>query len=318
MQAQESELVAPKKPRALQQGSRVAVFSPSSPAEPARVEKGIAELRRLGFFVQPSSLQSNEGYFAGSAQVRVQGFLSLVQLGQSDALFALRGGYGSNYILDLLNASALSAPKCVVGFSDLTSLQIFLWQKCGWVTFYGPMVSAGLDAGENSPNGYDRSSLQYALTKAAAPWTLALRGEALVAGQAEGRILGGCLTLVETTLGTPWELETAGSILLLEDRGMKPWQVDRALMHLKQAGKFKDVRAILLGEFPECDPPLTGSPTVHDVCARILAPLGIPIVFGAAVGHTPRPMLTIPLGVRARLIAEGEGHLDILEPAVVP
>lgn len=98
---------------------------------------------------------------------------------------------------------------------------------------------------------------------------------------------------------------------------MKPWQVDRSLMHLKQAGKFNEVRGILLGEFPECDAPGAGSATVRDVCARIFGGLGVPVVFGAAVGHTPRPMLTVPLGVAARLKSQGEGELEILEPAVV-
>jgi muramoyltetrapeptide carboxypeptidase len=99
---------------------------------------------------------------------------------------------------------------------------------------------------------------------------------------------------------------------------MKPWQVDRALMHLKQAGKFEGIRGMVLGEFPECDVPVTGSPTVRDICVRILEGLGVPIVYGAAIGHTPRPMLTVPLGVKARLTARGEGELEILEPAVVP
>jgi muramoyltetrapeptide carboxypeptidase len=99
---------------------------------------------------------------------------------------------------------------------------------------------------------------------------------------------------------------------------MKPWQVDRALMHLKQAGKFEGVRGIVLGEFPDCGPLMSGSATVRDVCLRILGGLGVPIVYGALVGHTPRPMLTVPLGVKARLRAHGAGELEILEPAVVP
>jgi muramoyltetrapeptide carboxypeptidase len=139
----------------------------------------------------------------------------------------------------------------------------------------------------------------------------------LLTAEANGRLLGGCLTLVETTLGTPWELDTRDSILVLEDRGMKPWQVDRALMHLRQAGKFDGVRGIVLGDFPECKAPIEGSPTVRDVCAKILKPLGVPIVFGAAIGHTLKPMLTIPLGVRAQVRAAGGGLLEILEPAVV-
>jgi muramoyltetrapeptide carboxypeptidase len=235
-----------------------------------------------------------------------------------DALVAVRGGYGSNYLLDNLAIERAHSPKVILGYSDLTSLQAYLWKQYSWIGFYGPMLAAGLDAGDGAPSGYDRESLLAAVGKTDAGWTLRLRGETLIAGEAEGRVLGGCLTMVETTLGTPWELDTRGSILLLEDRGMKPWQVDRALMHLKQAGKFEGVRGIVLGEFPDGGPIMSGSATVRDVCARILGALGVPIVYGAAVGHTPRPMLTVPLGVRARLSAEGEGQLEILEPAVVP
>jgi len=98
---------------------------------------------------------------------------------------------------------------------------------------------------------------------------------------------------------------------------MKTYQVDRVLMHLKQAGKFEGVRGIVLGDFPESAPAVAGAPSVQEVCARILRPLGVPIVFGAPVGHTVRPMLTIPLGIKARLDADGEGTLEFLESAVV-
>jgi muramoyltetrapeptide carboxypeptidase len=223
---------------------------------------------------------------------------------------------------------ALAAPKIFLGYSDITSLQIFLWEKFRWVTFYGPMVAGGFHNGAGAAEGYDAESFTRAVTETKRGWRLDLmRGvcadappeskpESLFSGSAEGVLLGGCLTLVETTLGTPWELETRGAILLLEDRGMKPWQVDRALMHLLQAGKFAEVRGILLGDFPETPATVAGSPTVREVCERILRPLGVPVVFGAPVGHTMQPMLTVPLGVRGRLISEGEGVLQILEPAV--
>jgi muramoyltetrapeptide carboxypeptidase len=234
----------------------------------------------------------------------------------ADGLVAIRGGYGSNYLLDGLTVPGSERAKVILGYSDLTSLQIFVWQRYGWVTIYGPMIAAGFDHGEGQEKGFDQASLVSALLETSGGWGIALRGEALIAGAAEGRVLGGCMTLVESTLGTPWELDTRGAILLLEDRGMKPWQVDRALMHLLQAGKFHGVRGILLGDFPECEAPFAGSPTVRDVCARILGPLGVPVVFGAPVGHTMRPMLTVPLGIRARLRAGGESALEILEPAV--
>jgi len=307
-----------KKPRALNSRSVLMPFAPASPAEFAKVLAGAEELRKLGFQVADSTPLSPEGYFAGSLAERRNEFLSELLRDDVDALVAIRGGYGSNYLLDDLDIAAASAPKVILGYSDLTSLQTCLWQRHAWIGFYAPMLAAGFDAGDGVPKGYDRDSLLAAIAKTDGGWSLKLRGETLVGGEADGRILGGCMTLVETTLGTPWELDTRGSILLLEDRGMKPWQVDRALMHLKQAGKFEGVRGFVLGEFPDVGTLMSGSATVRDVCARILGELKVPVVFGAAVGHTPRPMLTVPLGVKARLNARGEGELEILEPAVVP
>ena len=224
-------------------------------------------------------------------------------------------------VFDLLGeplAKAAAEVKVIVGFSDLTSLQIYLWQQFSWVAFHGPMVAAGFDAGAGVSNGYDEQSFRNAVGKTDSGWSIPLLGESLVSGDAEGRLLGGCMTLLEATIGTPWELDTRDAILVLEDRAMKPYQVDRVLMHLRQAGKLAGAKGIVLGEFPECDPTVGGSPSVRDVCRKILGPLGVPIVFGAAVGHTPRPMLTLPLGVKARLCAQGEGTLEILEPAVMP
>jgi muramoyltetrapeptide carboxypeptidase len=307
-----------RKPRALNRRSVLMPFAPASPAEFAKVLAGAEELRKLGFQVADATPLTPEGYFAGPLSGRRNEFLSELQRDDVHALVAVRGGYGSNYILDALEIRRADAPKVILGYSDLTSLQAYLWTRYAWVGFYGPMLAAGLDAGDGVAKGYDRESLLAAIGKTEGGWTLKLRGEVLGGGEAVGKVLGGCLTLVEATLGTPWELETSGSIFLLEDRGMKPWQVDRALMHLKQAGKLDGVRGIVLGEFPDCGPLMSGSATVRDVCARILGALGVPIVYGAAVGHTLRPMLTVPLGVKARLKAHGEGELEILESAVVP
>jgi muramoyltetrapeptide carboxypeptidase len=278
---------------------------------------GLAELKRLGFQVVTNQDSKAEGYFAGPALERLNGFLGTLNSDQVDGLVALRGGYGSNYLLDFDLAKSLASPKCVLGFSDITTLQVYLWQKCRLVTFYAPMVAAGLNAGAGAPKGYDENSFLQAIGNTGSGWRLRLKAEPILAGVANGRVLGGCMTLLEATIGTPWELDTKDSILVLEDRAMKPYQVDRVLMHLKQAGKFEGVRGVLLGEFPESDPSVPGAPSVREICARILRPLGVPIVFGAPVGHTRRPMLTIPLGITARLDADGEGTLEFLEAAVV-
>jgi len=309
----------PTKPPALFPGCKVIVVSPASPADPARLERGCHELIRLGYKPRLETSGTDPvGYFSGSIDNRRTELVEALQVEDGGAAFCARGGYGSNYLLDVLDLRRLSRPRILLGYSDITSLEILLWQKLGWVTFYGPMVAAGFDAGADVAGGYDAQSFSRAMTQAESGWMLDLRGVSLNAGVAEGVLLGGCMTLVETSLGTPWELDTSGAILLLEDRGMKPYQVDRALMHLKQAGKLKNVRGIILGEFPESEPPIAGGPTVREVCQRILGELGVPLVWGAPVGHTSRPVLTLPLGVRARLRASGAGQLEILEPAVTP
>jgi muramoyltetrapeptide carboxypeptidase len=236
---------------------------------------------------------------------------------ENDALIATRGGFGSVYLLDEGLPESLPAVKPIVGFSDLTTLQIYLWQKHRWIGFYGPMLAAGLDNGPGAPGGYDEGSFQNALSKTSGNWRIELSGETLQTGVAEGTLLGGAMTLLEATIGTPWEINTNDAILVLEDRAMKPYQIDRVLMHLRHAGKFANVRGFVLGDFPDCEAPTASSPSVRDVCLRILAPLNIPIIYGAPVGHTARPMLTLPLGIRARLDANGSGTLEILEPAVI-
>jgi muramoyltetrapeptide carboxypeptidase len=308
---------ATQKPKALRKGARFATIAPASPGPQERITQGQKELQRLGFFVTAQKPIASQGYFAGAANERTTELLDALNDPSIDALVAIRGGYGSVYLLEQGLPQNLPAPKPLLGFSDLTTLQIFLWQKHRWTCFYAPMLAAGLNHGAGAPDGYDEKSFLNALTKTSGAWTIPLHGETLQPGTAEGIVLGGAMTLLEATIGTPWELDTAGAILLLEDRAMKPYQIDRVVMHLKHAQKLSQVRGIILGDFPECDPPVTGSPTVRDVCARILAPLGIPILFGAPVGHTARPMLTIPLGVRARLTAAGSGSLEILEPAVI-
>ena len=308
---------APQKPQALPSGAVVAVFAPASPASDDKMQAGLAELERLGFSLKKRSKRASDGYFAAAIAERYLELLRNLRDERVDGLVALRGGYGSTYLLEEQLAASAGKPKVIIGFSDLSSLQIFLWQRRGWVTFYGPMVAAGFDAGAGAPGGYDEASLLNAVRKTDGGWVIALRGESLVGGDAQGRVLGGAMTIVEATLGTPWELDTRDAILVLEDRAMKPYQVDRVLMHFKQAGKLESVRGIVLGDFPECEAPVAGSPTVRDVCVRILGGLDIPVVFGAAVGHTKRPILTLPLGVQARLRAGGEGMLEILEPAVM-
>jgi muramoyltetrapeptide carboxypeptidase len=304
------------KPEALRPDDVVRILSVASPVDAPRLQRGVEEIARLGYQAKldPERVLARGDFFAGSTADRGSALKEALTETSTRGIFCSRGGYGSNYLLDGLSV-ALANPKILVGYSDLTSLQIFLWQKFRWISIYGPMAAAGLDKGAGVPDGYDPETLTRALTETKTGWTIPLAGtEAIMPGSADGILLGGCLTLIETALGTPWELDTHGAILLLEDRGMKPWQVDRAFMHLKQAGKLRGVSGVLLGEFPECQGP-AGTESVLAVARRILGTMGFPVVWGAAVGHTPRPMLTLPLGVRARLKVDETSRLEIMEPA---
>lgn len=305
------------KPRPLVAGGGVRVVSPSSAPDRSAFGRGVAELERLEYRVRLASPEMRaEGYFAGPVARRAAELQAALLDRESLAIVCARGGYGSAAVLDRLDVGRAPRPKLVVGYSDITMLHAYLWRRWRWAALYGPMVAMGFASGADRPGGYDRASWLDAVSGIRRQWKMRLGGETLFRGEATGVVLGGCLTLIQTTLGTPWELDTRGAILLLEDRGVKPYQLDRMLLHLAQAGKLRGVRGILLGEFPESNPAGDNSVTVRDVCRRILGPLRVPVVFGAAVGHTPRPMLTVPLGVRARLVASGEGKLEILETPV--
>ncbi len=179
-----------QKPKALHKGSRIAVVAPSSPAQEPEIAAGCAELIRMGYSVELSGQQMSDGYFAATVKARLARFLEAVATKQVDGLFAVRGGYGSNYLLTADLSTKLSEAKCLVGFSDLTSLQTYLLQSCGWVTFYGPMVAAGFNRGPNAPAGYDSESFAQAVTNSESGWKIPLQGESLVKGSAEGRVVG--------------------------------------------------------------------------------------------------------------------------------
>jgi muramoyltetrapeptide carboxypeptidase len=307
------------KPKALVPGTAMRIVATAGPVEEAKLRRGTLELERLGYRPEwNEDVLARDGYFAGPAAGRARGIAGALSEPETAGLVAARGGYGTGYVLEELDRLEPGRPKAILGYSDLTLLHGLAWHRWSWVTFYGPMAAAGFDAGSGCPSGYDEKSFRLAVTKSDGGWSLPLSGVALAEGEAEGRVVGGCLTLLRALIGTDWELETEGAILLIEDCNMKPYQVDRALMHLKLAGKLDGVRGFLLGDFPGCEPVAEDGPRVKEVAARLLVPLGVPVVWGAPVGHTRRPMLTVPLGVRARLVAREAGRIDFLEPAVEP
>jgi muramoyltetrapeptide carboxypeptidase len=302
------------KPRALRPGDKVGIVAPASNVKREMLEAGCDGLRRAGY--EPfyfESILERDLYFAGSAKRRARELEDMFVRDDIRAIICARGGYGSNYLLPAINLKKIAKhPKIFVGYSDLTTLMTWFADSANFVTFHGPMVAKDFSVAD----GVDLASWQHALS-GAAEWEIGEGSGAkpLVAGEAEGILYGGCLSILVAALGTPYDIQTAGTILFVEDLAAKPYQIDRMLMQLKLAGKLKDVRGIVFGEMLDCRQAQTQDYTLEEVVLRIVGDLGIPVAFGLRSGHVSRANITLPIGVKARLEVGSEVKLKILESA---
>ena len=304
-----------RRPRRLQPGDRIALVAPASPVKPDDLEHGADELRALGFEpVYDDRVLVRHGYVAGLPGVRAAALAEAWRDPAIRGIVAVRGGYGSQQLLPLLDPRWLAAdPKVFIGYSDLTAL--LAWQVGhGQVVFHGPMVEGRLARGHA---GYDRASFMAAVTQPVAMGTLSPAGlEVMRPGEASGVLTGGTITQLAALLGTPFAyVPREPTILFLEDVGERPYRLDRLLTQLHQAGMFRHVTGVVLGAFPGCDE-AGGGPTARAVLGDLFAHFPGPVVFGFPSGHTVGAALTLPFGVSARLLAGSTAALAIEEAAV--
>jgi muramoyltetrapeptide carboxypeptidase len=304
------------KPRALRSGDRIAVVSPASPFARDEFDRGVEEIRRLGF--EPTwddSVFARDAYVSGSPATRAAAFLKAWFDPAVAALIAVRGGYGSVHILPLLPPDELRrGPKAFIGYSDNTSLLTWLTCGCRIVGFHGPMLEKRLSSGAE---GYDRESFLRSLSSVEPIGELAPDSlTCLKRGEAEGQVYGGTLTQLLASLHTPYAFDPpAGSILFIEDVNERPYRLDRMLTQMRLAGLLAHARGIVFGEMRGCDEP-GGEPCARDVIARVLSGFPGPIVYGFPSGHTTGPCWTLPLGVRTRIVATDRPRLIVEEAAV--
>jgi muramoyltetrapeptide carboxypeptidase len=304
-----SRLLKPAAPRG---GAGVRVVTPASFAPDDRFQRGMEMLRSLGLI--PSVAQHTQAhgplFFAGEPADRLADLHAAFADPAAHIITAVRGGYGSNYLLENLDLGLIRQnPKPFFAYSDLTGIQLLCLDRLGLPAFHGPMVAADFAL----EDGFHLPSLRSALS--GKPYSVGPEEglRTLKTGTAAGTLYGGCLSILVALLGTPWEPNTAGKLLFLEDVGVKPFQIDRMLWQLKAADKLDNITGIVFGEMIDCDP----HDLFKDVIARFFADFTGPIAVGLRSGHVSRSNVTLTLGVRAQLDASDSATLSMLEPAVL-
>lgn len=312
--AQDDTSVQLIRPKALKAGARLAIVSPASTPKRELVEAGMTRLTAMGYepVLFPHALDRGPLYYAGTVEDRLADLHGAFADTSIDGIICTRGGWGSAELLPFLNTALIRAnPKVFVGYSDHTSLHIWMRKFAGLVTFHGPMCAADF----SRDDGVDGSSWERAGGGCDA-WSVgpAEGLRVLTPGLAEGVLDGGCLSIYVEALGTPYA-PSAPDILFLEDIGTKPYQWDRQLLHLRYAGVLDGVKGIVFGDMGQCV-----APDQHELLeAAILHALRDfdgPVGIGLRSGHVDRANVTLPLGVRVRLDCLGEGKLEFLEAAV--
>ncbi|WP_048601479.1 S66 peptidase family protein [Rubeoparvulum massiliense] len=296
-------------PRQLQPGDTIGLVAPASPTRSfEEAARAISFLEEQGFQVKRgSSLERQWCYLAGSDEERALELQQLFADPEVKAILAVRGGYGCARMVPYLDFEVIAAnPKIIWGYSDLTFLLNLIYQRTGLVTFHGPMLST--DLGKAPYQSPTWQSLQ--LLQEVKPYEYGEHGEVTdslwvwVEGKAEGPILGGNLTLLTSTLGTPYELDTRGALLFLEEVNEEPYRIDRMLNQLQQAGKLDACAGFLIGDFQQCEPARHNhSFSLEEVLRHYLQPLGKPVMGGLQVGHC-EPTGVIPIGLLCQLDTE--------------
>jgi muramoyltetrapeptide carboxypeptidase len=315
------------KPKALKQGDTVGLITPSTEViDPDRLALAAKTLKYFGLRVKMgNNVGKRSVNYLSSVNSRLDDLHTMFGDKTVDAVFAVRGGYGSGHLLDKIDYSLIRKnPKIFLGYSDITAMHLAIYKRAGLVTFHGPVAVS-------SYTDYTQAAFRKALfdTRPIGRLTNPQEGNQIRpehqlrtvrGGKASGQLIGGNLSLIAATMGTEFEIDTRGKILFLEDVDEQPYSLDRMLTHMRLAGKLDSAAGIIFGECADCAPrdykPSLASPySLGEVVDNILGGLKIPVLYGLTIGHTA-DQLTLPMGVKATLDADN-GYLEITEPAVV-
>ncbi len=296
------------RPKALTLGAKVALIAPSSPVDSEALLRSVRSVRFMGLVpvLYPSAV-SRHGYLSGTDERRARDMNNAFADPEVAGVFCLRGGYGGTRILPLLDYELIRKhPKLFLGYSDITAFHVAFQQLCGLATLHSPMPSGGWETLDNLTLASLSAHLFRSVPVGPAVMPEGEHLKAVVSGIAEGPITGGNLSLLAATLGSPYEVDTRGKLLFIEDVEERPYQVDRGLTALALAGKFKDCSGVILGTFTGCEETEYAPEdtlTLEQIFQEVIAPFGKPTVSNFRAGHQ-YPHISIPMGVNARLDAD--------------
>lgn len=322
--ARTSDLI---KPHALRTGDLVGVIAPAtSVPDPERLALVEPTLRYFGLRARVGKYVANgSGHVSRTVSERLDDLHAMFRDPEVRAVFCIRGGYGSMQLLDKIDYDLIRRnPKIFLGYSDITAMHLAIQRRAGLVTFHGPIVLSSF-------TDYTQQNFRRALFDARPAGKLTNPAESntlrpehplrtVRGGVASGRLVGGNLSLVTALMGTPFEIDTRGRILFIEDVGEEPYRIDRMLTQLRLAGKFDEAAGIIFGECSECGPndykpSLAWDATLGEVVDNAFSSLRVPVLSGLTIGHTA-DQLTLPLGVQAVLNAD-EKTLELKESGVI-
>lgn len=295
------------RPKPLQHGDRVAIIAPSSPVTPEKMEQSLESITFLGLDPVPlPSCYMQNGYLAGTDEVRAKDLNDAFSDPSISGIFCLRGGYGATRILPLLDLEAISQnPKFFAGYSDITALHTVFNKFCGFITYHSPMPTTGY----HNMDDFSLKSLLNAAFTSPKSWVVenppGENIETVYPGLAEGNLTGGNLSVMAAALGSPFDIDTEGKILFIEDAWEPLYRIDRNLTALKLAGKFRNLAGIILGPFtdiPEDDDENDHSHDMSKLIEQIIGSLRIPAISNFRSGHI-YPQITLPLGMKTKLNA---------------
>lgn len=307
------------RPPALRSGDRVALVCPAGPVDEARIDTAVTRCRELGLEpVLGRAIRARAGYLAGTDRERAGDLAAAIDSDVS-AIWAIRGGYGTLRTLQHVDLAPLIArPRAFIGFSDNTAVELAL-HGLGLISFHGP--HAGHPHFPPATAAAFRAVLQRPEPAGRLPAGVEVQSPpvTVVSGRAEGPLIGGNLALLAATCGTPYQPDTEGALLFIEDVGEPLYRIDRMLMQLRLAGLLDGLAGLMFGEFTAMAEPILRSEAGDDGCLEelvheLIAPLGVPTALGLPFGHG-RENWTLPLGVRTRFDADA-ATVELLEPAV--